>query len=104
MINAQIQIPRETIESFCRRWQIVELALFGSALRDDFGPDSDVDVLVRFAADARHTLFDLVHMQEELCSLFGRDVDVVEKTAMQRSRNLLRRKAILETAEILCAD
>jgi uncharacterized protein len=104
VINAQIQIPRETIESFCRRWQIVELALFGSALRDDFGPDSDVDVLVRFAPDARHTLFDLVHMQDELSSLFGRDVDVVEKTAMERSRNLLRRKAILETAEILYAD
>jgi hypothetical protein len=102
-MKAQIEIPRDKIEAFCRRWQVSELALFGSVLRDDFRPDSDVDVLLRFSPDARHTLFDLVHMQEELRSLFGRDVDLVEKTAIERSRNYLRRRAILETAEIVYA-
>ena len=60
-----IQVPREQIEAFCRKWKIREFALFGSVLRDDFRPDSDVDVLVEFASDARHSLFDRMDMVEE---------------------------------------
>ena len=60
-----------TLAKFCQRWKIVELALFGSLLRDDFRPDSDVDVLVKFAPDARWTLLDFVTMQDELSLLFG---------------------------------
>jgi predicted nucleotidyltransferase len=98
-MNARIELPKAAIEDFCRRWQITEFALFGSVLREDFSPDSDIDVLVRFAPDARHSLFDLARMQDELRVLFGREVDLVERAAIEASRNYLRRKAILESAE-----
>jgi predicted nucleotidyltransferase len=98
-MNARIALPKAAIEDFCRRWQITEFALFGSVLREDFSPDSDIDVLVRFAPDARHSLFDLARMQDELRVLFGREVDLVERAAIEASRNYLRRKAILESAE-----
>jgi len=62
----QIEIPKREVERFCLRWQIKELSLFGSVLRGDFRPDSDVDVLVRFDPEARRTLFDLARMQDEL--------------------------------------
>jgi len=96
-------IEREALAGFCRKWQITELALFGSVLRDDFGPDSDIDVLVRFAPDARHSLFDLVRMEDELRDLFGREVDLVERGTIEASRNYLRRKAILGSAEAVYA-
>lgn len=102
-MNPDFSIPREALAEFCRKWQIVEFSLFGSVLRDDFRPDSDIDALVTFAPNAEHTLFDLVRMQNELRVLFGREVDLVEKTVIEHSPNYLRRKAILNTAEILYA-
>ena len=66
METLAIPIPSAEIEAFCRRWRVRELDVFGSVLRDDFGPESDVDVLVAFAPDARPSLFDLVTMQNEL--------------------------------------
>ncbi len=102
-MKAHIEVPQEKVMAFCRRWQIKELALFGSVLRDDFRPDSDVDVLVQFTPEARHTLFDVVHMQEELQQIFGRDVDLVERTAVEQSRNYIRRKTILQSAEVIHA-
>ena len=100
-MKAHIDIPKEEVAAFCRRWQIKELALFGSALRDDFRPDSDVDVLVQFDAEARHTLFDMVFMQEELQRIFGRKVDLVSRRGIETSRNYIRRRAILESAEVV---
>ena len=102
-MKAQIAIPRDQVADFCQRWQITELAFFGSVLRDDFGPDSDVDVLVRFHPQARHTLFDLVRMQDELRLMLGREVDLVERTAVEQSRNYIRRRAILGFAEVIYA-
>ncbi len=102
-MGVRIDIPREELAEFCRRWQIVELALFGSVLRDDFRPDSDVDVLVRFAPEARHTLLDMVRMQEELQRLLGREVDLVEREAVEQSWNYIRRRAILQSAEVIHA-
>ena len=102
-MTAHIAIPQEQIREFCQHWQITELALFGSVLRDDFRPDSDVDVLVRFEEESRHTLFDLSRMQDELTRLLGRQADLVERTAVETSRNYIRRKAILESAEVLYA-
>jgi predicted nucleotidyltransferase len=99
MNRAGIEIPKDKIADFCRRWQIVELALFGSVLRDDFQPDSDVDVLVTFAPDAGWSLFDHVEMQDELKSILGREVDLVSRRGIERSRNYIRRKAILDSAE-----
>ena len=98
-MSAKIPIPREKIAEFCERWKITELALFGSVLRDDFRPDSDVDVLVTFAPEAEWSLFDHVTMEEELSSILGRKVDLISRRAIERSGNWIRRKAILEAAE-----
>ena len=102
-MTARISIPTEGIAAFCERWQVTEMALFGSVLRDDFGPDSDIDVLVAFKDSARHTLFDMVRMEEELKSILGREVDLTERVGIERSRNHLRRKAILQSAETIYA-
>jgi len=99
MKRLNIDIPKEKIAEFCQRWKIVELALFGSVLRDDFRPDSDVDVLVTFSANAAWSLFDHVRMEEELSTLFGRKVDMINRKVIERSDNWIRREAILETAE-----
>ena len=96
---ARITLDQEKIAEFCQRWKIIEFALFGSVLRDDFRPDSDVDVLATFASDADWSLFDHVDMQEELSDLLGRKVDLVSRRAIERSDNWIRRKAILNTAE-----
>jgi uncharacterized protein len=88
-------VPETEIEQFCRRWQITELSLFGSVLRDDFRPGSDVDVLVTFASDTRWSLFDMVRMQKELEAILGREVDLVERDAVEQSENYIRRKRIL---------
>jgi predicted nucleotidyltransferase len=98
---AQIEIPRNEVEKFCLWWQIKELSLFGSVLRDDFRPDSDVDVLVRFDPEARRTLFDLARMQDELQQILGRNVDLVSRRGIEMSRNYLRRSAILNSAEVV---
>ncbi len=98
-----IEIPTEQIADFCQRWKIREFALFGSVLRDDFRPESDIDVLVTFDPNAHTTLFDLVHMQNELEAMFGRKVDLVSKRGIERSRNYLRRKTILSSAEVIYA-
>ena len=100
-MSARIAFDRGKIGDFCRRWDITELALFGSVLRDDFGPESDVDVLVTFAPDAHRTLFDLVHMQDELKEILGREVDVVSRRGIESSPNYIRRKAILSSAEVI---
>lgn len=84
----------------CRRWKITELAVFGSAIRADFAPHSDVDILVTFEPDAGWSLLDLVTLQQELSALFGRRVDVVEKAGL---RNPYRRAAILESKRTLYA-
>ena len=102
-MNIKIAIPQDEVAAYCRRWQITELALFGSVLRDDFRQDSDVDVLVRFHPKTRHSLFDLEHMEKELARIFGRPVDLVERRAVERSRNYLRRKSILQAAEVIHA-
>jgi len=94
-------IPRDQIAAFCQRWRVSELALFGSALRRDFRRASDVDVLVSFAPDASVSLFDMVHMQDELTQIFGRKVDLISKRGLEASRNYLRRRAILKSAQVI---
>jgi len=94
-----IEMPKEKIPDFCQKWKIVELSLFGSVLRDDFGPDSDIDVLVTFARDAEWSLLDHTAMEEALSVIFGRKVDLVSRKAIERSENYIRRNAILRTAQ-----
>jgi len=95
----QIQIDHERVAGFCRRWKITELSLFGSVLRDDFRPDSDVDVLVVFAPETDWSFRDLARMEEELSEIFGRTVDLVEKKLVEQNRNYVVRKHILRSAE-----
>jgi len=94
-----IEISKERVAAFCQKWKIVELSFFGSVLRDDFRPDSDVDVLVTFAPDGRYSLFDLVHMEEELGRILGRKVDLVERRAIELSENYIRRRHILNSTQ-----
>ena len=98
----QTRIPIDTgrIAEFCRRWKIQEFSLFGSVLRNDFRPDSDVDVLVTFTSDAPWSLFDLVTMRDQLRQIFGREVDLVEEAAL---RNPFRRHSILANREVIFA-
>ena len=95
-----IELPEERIAEFYRRRKVTELALFGSVLRDDFGPDSDIDVLVTFTPDCGWSLFDLAQMQEELKDIFQREVDLVEKEGL---RNPFRRHEILNNMEVVYA-
>jgi len=100
-MKAKINIDREVIADFCKKWKITECALFGSVLRDDFAPDSDIDVLVSFDSSAHWSLFDLVEMREELQGFFGREVDLIEKDGL---RNPFRRHEILTTRQIIYAN
>jgi len=100
-ITSKLDIEPAEIERFCQQWKITELALFGSALRDDFRTTSDVDLLVTFAKDATWSLFDLVTMEDELSALLGREVDLIERSALEHSENYIRRRHILASAEPL---
>lgn len=97
----QIRAPKDKIAEFCQRNYIRSLALFGSALREDFGPGSDIDVLVEFDPGYRHGLMELVEMQEELTEIFGQKVDLVERQAVEKSENYIRRRHILESVEAI---
>lgn len=101
-MSLQIEVPREQIIDFCERWQIAELAFFGSVLRDDFRPDSDsdIDVMVRFLPESSHTLFSMVSMEQELSGILGGETDLLSRTAVEKNRNYIRREAILKSAEV----
>jgi len=96
-----LDIDDSIIGDFCTRWHVQEFSIFGSALNDSFRPDSDVDVLVSFRDNAPIGLWDMVQMVQELESMFGRKVDLVEKEGID---NPYRRNAILANREILCAQ
>jgi predicted nucleotidyltransferase len=91
------------IENFCQRWNISELALFGSILRDDFSLESDIDVLVSFDQSSQTTLFDMVRMQDELSDLFERNVDLISRKGIEQSKNSLRREEIINSLEVVYA-
>src|SRR4030042_6833417 len=95
-----IDISQDRLAAFCTKWKVTELALFGSILRDDFGPQSDIDVLVTFQPEAVWSLWDLLDMRDELRELFGREVDLIEKDAL---RNPFRRHEILKSYKVVYA-
>jgi uncharacterized protein len=105
LLSARLQdrlaITSEQLAEFCERWQIAELAFFGSILRDDFNVESDIDVLVTYKPSAKRGLFEKLNLKDELSLLFHREVDVVSKKAIETSYNWLRRKNILSSAEII---
>jgi predicted nucleotidyltransferase len=92
MAIPHVAVSDDRIADFCRQWKITEMSVFGSVVRADFRPDSDIDVLVSFEPDAGWTLLDVVTIQEELAALLGRPVDLIEEAAL---RNPYRRAAIL---------
>jgi uncharacterized protein len=105
-IYQRLNITSKQLVDFCEKWQIAELALFGSVLRDDFRIDgedpSDIDVLYTHEPEARYG-FEIFDMKEELENLFHRKVDFISKKAIQNSRNWLRRKTILESSQVIYA-
>ena len=102
-LNPQVVIPHEKLAAFCRKHGIVRLAVFGSALRDDFGPDSDIDVLVDFDRSRRPTLLDAAGIEIGLGEMLGRNVDMLTRSSVERGRNPIRRRLILESAEAVYA-
>ncbi|HVT82676.1 MAG TPA: nucleotidyltransferase domain-containing protein [Phycisphaerae bacterium] len=103
MIAAKIDIPLERIADFCRRWKVQEFALFGSVLRDDFGPESDVDVLYVMCPGVEEDFYSYFDMKTELEELFGRPVDLVKKKVVEDSPNWIRRKHILANYRVVYA-
>ena len=99
----RIGVPLNAIAAFCDRWQVAELALFGSVLRDDFGADSDIDILLRFKTERTPGLFGFAEMEREMGELLARRVDLVNRAAVEQSRNYIRRQAILESARVVYA-
>ena len=103
VMNPRIFVPESQLESFCEANGIARLDLFGSALRADFGPESDIDLLVQFKPDRTPGLLDFVRIEQEFSEIFGRKVDLIERLGVERSRNYIRRAAILESAETIYA-
>ena len=100
MRRKKFALPRKEIAEFCKRWGITEFSVFGSVLRDDFRPDSDIDVLVSIDPKAHIGLFEIAQMQIELEDLFKRLVDLVEKEGLV---NPYRKSEILSTAQVVYA-
>jgi predicted nucleotidyltransferase len=97
-MSIAIEIPKEKLRDFCRKWKVTEFSLFGSVTREDFRPDgSDVDVLVEFSKEVRWSLFDMVDMKSELEEIFGRKVDLLTRYGVEHGRNRLRRASILNS-------
>ena len=101
MATVQLPIPKKEIAAFCKRWKVLELSLFGSAVRSDFSPHSDIDALVSFSAQSEWSLFDHIQMKQELKELFGRDVDLITQRALEQSHNELLRTEILGSAQVI---
>jgi uncharacterized protein len=98
-----IEVPDKALREMCRKWKIRRLELFGSARYGRLGPNSDIDFLAEFEADEQWTLMDLVRAQEEFSMLLGRKVDLVDRKNLERSANLIRRDAILNSTEVVYA-
>ncbi len=104
MAELKVDISQQQLADFCRRWRIRELAVFGSALREDFGPESDLDILVTFSPEAKWGLLDHVLMEQELATLLGRKVDLLSRRAVERSANWILRREILGSAEVIYGE
>ncbi|HET6387286.1 MAG TPA: nucleotidyltransferase domain-containing protein [Armatimonadota bacterium] len=98
-----IDLDSGAIQMFCEKWKIKRLSVFGSILRDDFGPDSDVDFVAEYEEDADWDLLDCLRAQEELQSIIGRKVDLLERAGIDSSANRFLKKEILSTLETVHA-
>jgi predicted nucleotidyltransferase len=98
---SSIEVSTEQLTQFCKRWNVSELAVFGSVLRKDFNQESDIDLLISFKPNSRWGLFDMVEMESELEDIFKKEIDLVEKNAVLNSANYIRRKGILDDTQII---
>ena len=101
MKDAILKAIEDALVAFCRQWKIRELALFGSILRDDFGPESDIDFLVEFESDANWSLLDHIQMEQEMSELLGREVHLINKCTLEYTHNYLFRQEVLGTAKVV---
>jgi len=101
MLITRLSFSRQKLDDFCKRWQVIELSVFGSAARDDFSEQSDIDLLVSFSAASDWGLFEHIQMKQELKGLFGREVDLITRRSLEQSRNRLLRDEILSNTRIL---
>lgn len=97
---SSLPVPTQGLEELCRRWKVAQFSVIGSVLRPDFHHGSDVDVVVSFLPSAEWDLFDIVRMREELMTLFGRPVDIIEEPAV---RNPYMLASIRRTKRVLYA-
>lgn len=105
ILSDRLNASFEQIAEFCQRWQVTELAVFGSVLREDFKPDqSDIDVLVTFDSHYSWTYDAAFQMREELMALFQRQVDLISRKSLEQSTNWLRRNHILNSAQVIYGD
>jgi hypothetical protein len=98
-----LKIPEERLRKICEKYLVKELAIFGSALDGDFNDDSDIDLLYTFQDNAEHSLFSKVRIKEEFEKLFGRPVDLISRKAIENSRNIYKKRAILEHSKVIYA-
>ena len=103
LLEKRLGVSQKAIAEFCQRWYIIEFAVFGSVLREDFHPDSDIDILVTFAPEVKRGLTETLQMQDELKVMFHREIDFIVKTALEKSQNWLRRQTILDSAQVIYA-
>ena len=101
MTIQQLELPMAQIKDLCDRWHIAEFAVFGSVLRDDFHPTSDIDVLITFDSNARKGLLTLARIKHELEDLLDRNVDIVTRKSVEQSPNETRKNTILQSAQVL---
>jgi len=103
MATMNLGVEMERIADFCRRWKISSLSIFGSAVRGELQPDSDIDLLVTFRSDADWTMFDHFTMEDELTRLLGREVDLISVRAVEENPNPITRREILDSARQIYA-
>jgi predicted nucleotidyltransferase len=101
MPAVQISISQKQISDYCRRWKIIRLEIFGSATREDFNPNSDIDLLVEYDPDFHRTLADMDLMQDEIEDILQRNVDLIPKRSIQQSPNPYKRKNILDNSIVI---
>src|SRR5437879_757350 len=99
-----IDLDSTAIRDFCTKWKIKELSVFGSILRENFRPNSDIDFLVTYDYDAKWDLYDVETMRNELTAMISRPVDLISRTAIERSDNRFIKKEVLSTAEPIYAE
>ena len=103
LVRHGIDLGSDEIRQFCTRWKVRQLDVFGSLVRGDFGPDSDVDFLVEASEDAEWDLHDLFDMREELVNIVGRPVDLLTRYSVDSDSNALFRQSVLECVQTIYA-